>query len=223
MLIQPISVSPWQANCYVVVTDEASKECLIVDPGITGADAVRSVLAQRQLVPVALLGTHGHVDHIGDAHLLADEFGIPLYLAAADHRLVEHPAEGLGPQGASMVKQFTGSETLPAIEDLRDWGDGLHAAGLTVTPFAAPGHTPGCTLLEVTGPDGSVVFTGDVIFAGTIGRTDLPGGNMTTMRESLQRIAQHFPAETTLLPGHGQPTTLARELEANPYLQPDSL
>lgn len=219
MLVQPITVSPWQSNCYLVRVSEEASEVLIVDPGITAAGPVAAAIEELGLEPVALLGTHGHVDHVGDAHLLAARFGIPLYLAEADQAWLTRPGEGLGPRGNAMMAQMTGSDQLPAVEDVRDLGEPFEAAGLTVTAFAAPGHTPGSTLLTVSEPGVEVVFTGDVLFNGTIGRTDLPGGSMEQMRESLARIAASFPPEVPLLPGHGEPTTLAAELSANPYLQ----
>lgn len=223
MLIQPITVSPWQANCYLLSTGEGASRCVIVDPGIAGAAQIERALRESGLTPVALLATHGHVDHVGDAHLLAGAWRIPLYLAGADQHLLTRPGDGLGPEGGALMRRLTGIETLPAVADVRDYPASVELAGLTVRAFSAPGHTPGSTLLEVTAGDERVVFTGDVIFAGTIGRTDFQGGSMTAMRDSLRRITAHFPKETPLLPGHGQPTSLARELATNPYLQPESL
>ena len=223
MLIQPIQVSPWQSNCYLVSPHENTAECLIVDPGITAAEPVVAAVAERGLDPVAILCTHGHLDHVGDAHLLAARWNIPVHLAAADQHLLIRPGDGLGLQGAAMMRQLTGSDVLPPIADVRDLDGPLTLARIQVTPFPAPGHTKGSTLLEFTSARTSVVFTGDVLFAGTIGRTDLPGGSMTEMRESLRRIAQHFPAETPLLPGHGQPTSIGQEVESNPFLRPEHL
>ena len=223
MLVQPITVSPWQSNCYLVRVSEEASEVLIVDPGITAAGPVAAAIEELGLEPVALLGTHGHVDHVGDAHLLAARFGIPLYLSEADQAWLTRPGEGLGPRGNAMMAQMTGSDQLPAVEDLRDLGEPFEAAGLTVTAFAAPGHTPGSTLLTVSEPGVEVVFTGDVLFNGTIGRTDLPGGSMNQMRATLASIVEEFPPDSPLLPGHGQPTTLGNEIASNPYLQPNTL
>ncbi|WP_220486408.1 MBL fold metallo-hydrolase [Tessaracoccus sp. MC1865] len=223
MLVQPIPVSPWQANCYVVSASEDVSECVIVDPGITADEPVGALIRERGLSPMAILATHGHLDHVGDAHLLAARWRVPVYLSTADQHLLTRPADGLGPSGAAMLRQLTGSETLPAIDDVRDYGEPFTVAGLTVEAFAAPGHTKGSTLLRVSSSRTTVVFSGDVLFAGTIGRTDLPGGNMAEMRDSLRRIVEHFPAQTPLLPGHGQPTSLAQELASNPYLQPGNV
>ncbi len=222
MLIQRLVVSPWKSNCYLVSEGESSTQCVIVDPGITGAEAVEAALAERGLSPVAILVTHGHVDHAGSAHTLAAHWEIPVYLAEADQHQLTRPGAGLGPNGDAIVIQYLGRADLPAIEDVRDWDGSFELAGLTVTPRPAPGHTPGSTLLEVSSSEATAVFTGDVLFAGTIGRVDLPGGSMTQMRDTLRRITHEISPDIALLPGHGEPTTLAREIATNPYLQPDN-
>lgn len=223
MLVHPIPVSPWQANCYLVSASADTTGCVIIDPGISGADAVEAALSERSLTPEAILATHGHLDHVGDAHLFAAKWSVPVYLDHADQHLLTRPAEGLGPQGAMLLRQLTGSDTLPPIADVRGYPERLEVAGLVVETFAAPGHTKGSRLLQVTSPQVGVVFSGDVLFAGSIGRTDLPGGSMTEMRDSLRRIIESFAEDTPLLPGHGQPTVLSQELATNPYLQPGSL
>ena len=108
MLIQPIPVSPWQANCYLAVSDENSGECIVVDPGITGAEAIEAALTETGWRPVAILGTHGHIDHVGDAHLVAAKWDVPCYLAAADQHLLTRPGAGLGPHGTALVAQLLG-------------------------------------------------------------------------------------------------------------------
>src|SRR5690606_3830653 len=113
---------------------------LIIDPGIGATPAVDQVLRERGLTPVAILATHGHLDHVGDAHLLAAAHGIPVYLAASDQHLLTRPGDGLGPHGNAMMLQLTGGETLPPVGDVRDHDGPRHLAGLTVTPFPAPGH-----------------------------------------------------------------------------------
>ncbi|SDY70277.1 MBL fold metallo-hydrolase [Tessaracoccus flavus] len=223
MLIQPIQVSPWQANCYLVAAREDADQCIVVDPGITGADAINAALAERSWLPAAIFCTHGHIDHVGDAHVLAGDRRVPVYLAQADQHLLTRPADGLGDQSVGLLQQLLGSEVLPPIADVRNLDERVDVAGLTIVPTSAPGHTKGSTLLTVSTAAGSVVFTGDVLFAGTIGRTDLPGGSMAEMRETLRRIVANFPEGTPLLPGHGQPTILADEIAGNPYLQPESL
>lgn len=223
MLVQPIVATPWQSNCYLIRASEGSLETLIVDPGITAAPQISAVVEELGLRPVALLGTHGHADHVGDAHVLAARYDVPLYLAAEDQAWLTRPGDGLGPRGDAMMLQIAGTAELPPVADVRDWDGPFTLAGLTVTPFPAPGHTPGSTLLRVESDTAEVVLTGDVLFRSTIGRTDLPGGDMGQMRSTLAAIAQSFPPASLLLPGHGEATELSVELAGNPYLQPGAL
>lgn len=223
MLIEAHPVSPWQANCYLVSADVAPSEgpspCLVIDPGIMSFDVISEALKRRRWTPAAVVLTHGHLDHVGDAHLVAAAWGIPVYCPAADQDMLTRPSLGLGESFTGIIEQFLGADALPAPAEVRGLDESFELAGLTIRPFAAPGHTRGSTLLEVSGTTRTVVFTGDVLFAGTIGRTDLPGGNMAEMRGTLRRIRDSFPGDVELLPGHGPATTLAAEASGNPYLQ----
>lgn len=227
MLVAAHPVSPWQANCYLIATDgdavDGARECLVVDPGITAHDVIGPELEGLGWRPVAVLVTHGHLDHVGDAHRLAAEHRIPVYCAAADQPMLTQPSRGLGAAAVPILQQLLGGDALPMPADVRNLAGPVEAAGLTVTPFPAPGHTEGSTLLEVSDGTETVVLTGDVLFAGSIGRTDLPGGSMTAMRESLRRILDHFGDDVSLLPGHGPATTLGAERSRNPYLHPTFL
>lgn len=218
MLVSRIVVSPWQANAYLISGSGEGGECVVVDPGILGAGSIAAELDRLALTPVALLATHGHLDHVGDAHLLAEEYGIPLHCAVEDHPMLTTPSLGLGEQMVPMIQQFLGRDALPPVADLRAYDGPLEIAGLTIVPTPAPGHTPGCTLLEIGDGTETLLFSGDVLFKGSIGRTDLPGGSMTEMRRSLAALVQRFDAGLSVLPGHGQATTLEAEIATNPYL-----
>lgn len=218
MLVSRIVVSPWQANAYLVSGSTAGGECIVIDPGILGAGSIVAELDRLTLSPVALLATHGHLDHVGDAHILAKEYGIPLYCAVEDHPMLTRPSLGLGSQMVPLIHQFLGRDALPAVADLRPYDGPVELAGLTITPTPAPGHTPGCTLLEVADGEETLLFTGDVLFKGSIGRTDLPGGSMSEMRRSLAALVERFDSSLSVLPGHGQATTIEAEIASNPYL-----
>ena len=223
MLIEAHPVSPWQANCYLIAADEPighdPAPCIVVDPGIMSIEVVREVLVRRNWKPVAVLATHGHLDHVGDAHLVASTWDVPVHCAQQDQPMLARPSLGLGESAIPLIQQFLGADALPVPAHLRPLHASFEVAGLTITPLAAPGHTAGSTVIEVSDSTTTVVLTGDVLFAGTIGRTDLPTGNMTQMRDSLARIATSFPGDVALLPGHGPATTLADELAHNQFMQ----
>lgn len=221
--IETIPVSPWTANCYLIAADPASSGCLVVDPGVTGSEPVSAALDRLGWSPETILCTHGHLDHAGDAATLAAVWNVPVRCAKADQGMLSRPSAGLGPGLVPLIRQLIGEDELALPEDLRDHETFRTSCGLEVRPHAAPGHTPGSTLLEVGDATGKVLLTGDVIFRGTIGRTDLPGGNLEQMRATLRGIIEAFPDETVLLPGHGEPTTVGAEKLHNPYLQADFL
>ena len=224
MRIHRLVVSPWQANCYVVQPFDDAPDVVIVDPGLQGADLVDAQLQQLGLNPVALLGTHGHIDHVGDAHLLAERHEIALYLTEADQPLLTKPGLALSPNSAKFLPQMLGgTDELPPVRSVVSLRDEQEIGGMQVRVLPAPGHTKGSAIIDVTVGDQRVLLSGDVVFAGSIGRTDFPGGSMAEMRDSLRRILTAFDHELMLLPGHGDATTLAAEAATNPYLQDDFL
>lgn len=194
----------------------------MVDPGIGAASVVERALARLELEPVAVLLTHGHLDHAADAHLLGGRFRIPTLCHPADHAMVTQPSLGLGPAFADALAAW-GIDEVPQPPGLRGFEPTEQIAGLQVTCTHSPGHTPGSVVLRVEDQGEAVVLTGDVVFAGSIGRTDLPGGSMAEMLQSLRRIVDEVPEDLALLPGHGRSTTLAAELHSNPYLSRDFL
>ncbi len=217
---------PWQANCYLAAT-AAGRECVIVDPGVGAGDGVRQLVAAHGLTPAGVLLTHGHIDHIASAAELADEWGVPAWIHAADRELLTDPAAGLDPSVAPLLAEVLGPEPLAEPSDLRLFDTGVEVAGLTFDVIHAPGHRPGCVLLRtaLTGsPDvDAVVFSGDVLFAGSIGRTDLPGGDHTVMLDTLRGPVLGLADASAILPGHGQQSLMGRERATNPYLQADYL
>lgn len=219
MLIHRLVVSPWQANCYLIQPG-SSPDCVIVDPGVLGGDTILGQIESLGLQPVAVIGTHGHIDHVGDAHVVANSFDVPLYISEQDAPLLTHPGLALSPESATLLPQLLGGkDTLPEVGKVVTLLPQQEIGGLEVRMMPAPGHTKGSTILDVRAGGERFLISGDVIFAGSIGRTDFPGGSMTEMRESLRRIRDTFDGSLMLLPGHGPDTTLERELETNPYMQ----
>lgn len=223
MFLTSFPAGPFQANCYVVSLD--GRRCVVVDPGVNAFDGVRSIVADRGLSVEAVILTHGHPDHVGGAADVADHHGVPAYLHAADRELFD--VSLLGEWAVQIIERFGVNHVEPA--DLRDLvgGESLELAGIPFTTQVAPGHRPGCMLWRTPLPEPlpqapeltELIFTGDVVFAGSIGRTDLPGGDDAVMRTTLRDVVLSLPDTAALLPGHGPETTMAHERATNPYLQ----
>ncbi|MFT3862189.1 MAG: MBL fold metallo-hydrolase [Micropruina sp.] len=226
MFLASFPSGPWQANCYLAAV-AAGRECVIVDPGVGAAAGVRQLVAAHGLTPAGVLLTHGHIDHIASAAELADEWDVPAWIHADDRELLTDPAAGLGPSGRGLLSQVLGDTRLAEPSDLRLFDSGLDVAGLSFEVLHAPGHRPGCVMLRtpLAGHDHAdqVVFTGDVLFAGSIGRTDLPGGDHAVMLETLRGPVLGLSDSSALLPGHGQQSLMVAERATNPYLQADYL
>ncbi len=214
MLIDGRSLWLADTNCYVVASEKGGL-CVIIDapPDIP---AIEELVAAHDLTPVALLATHGHIDHAGGGGAAA-RFAIDAHLHPDDEFLALDPASqirrlfGAVPPGAEDMFEFPA--TYRALAD----GDRLEMAGLVIDVIHTPGHTPGHCCFHLD--DAGILFSGDQLFAGSIGRTDLPGGDYETLMRSMKEKVMRLPAETQVLPGHGPTTTLAHERRTNPFLQ----
>jgi len=219
VLVAGFPAAMFGTNCYVVAT-APGQECLVVDPGIGVGEALEELLAEHRLRPVAVLLTHGHLDHTFSVTPVCGARGIPAYVHSADRYRLADPITTLGPQLKAM---FGDALTWTEPDDIRELSDGaaLSLAGLELTVDHAPGHTEGSVLFRTagTGQEPPMCLTGDVLFAGSIGRTDLPGGDPQAMTASLRTKIVTLADETVVLPGHGPQTTIARERATNPYLQ----
>jgi glyoxylase-like metal-dependent hydrolase (beta-lactamase superfamily II) len=209
------------ANCYLVAP-APGEECVIIDPGQDAERGIEELLDRYRLKPIAVLLTHGHVDHIWSVAPVCGAKGIPAYIHPDDREMLADPAKGM----SLMAKQqFLGGMTFSEPDDVKPLQDGeiVSLAGLDFTIGHAPGHTPGSvtfrSIAETPGgaDDLDALFTGDLLFAGSIGRTDLPGGNHETILESLARTLT-LPDATVVLPGHGPTTTIGDERKTNPFL-----
>ena len=192
--VHALTLGAYQVNCYII-HDEKSPSCCVIDPGYE-ADTIVDKLSQLGLTLEAILLTHGHFDHVGAVRDLAADTGCQVWVCADDLALPTNLTAG------PLCYTNTYAE-----------GTGLHLAGLDISVLQTPGHTPGsvCLLAENT------LFSGDTLFAGSCGRTDLPGGSWEQMQSSLKRLAG-IEANLWVLPGHGESTTLDEEKRHNPYL-----
>jgi hydroxyacylglutathione hydrolase len=217
MLVTGFPAGSFQTNCWLAATGPGS-EALVVDPGQDALPGIAELCARHRLKPVAALLTHGHLDHLWTVAPLAGAHGIPAFVHPADRHLLTDPLAGFAPEA---LEAF-GWLRLQEPDDVRELADGqvLELAGLKLTVDHTPGHTPGHVAfrLPAEGSEPPRLLAGDLVFAGSIGRTDLPGGSMREMLASLASRFLTLPDETVVLPGHGPETTVGRERAYNPFL-----
>jgi hydroxyacylglutathione hydrolase len=211
MLIAGFPAGYFQTNCYLVAPGPHA-EAVVVDPGQDALPGIEDLCARHDLRPVAALLTHGHLDHVWSVAPLAGARDIPAFIHPDDRHLLSDPLAGFGPEARA---SFGGLE-LQEPDDVRELADGqvLQLAGLQLTVDHTPGHTRGHVTFRAPG----TLLAGDLVFAGSIGRTDLPGGSMDEMLASLASRFLTLPDETEVLPGHGPQTTVGRERAGNPFL-----
>lgn len=222
MLVTGFPAEAFGTNCYVVAAGPG-EQCLIVDPGIGVLDQLDEVLAQHRLFPAAVMLTHGHLDHTFSVAPVCGARGITAYVHPADREMLADPAKGLS---MNLDELFGGRMQYSEPDDVAELTDGatLALAGLEITVDHAPGHTGGSVLFRLPGAGSSweaeqICLSGDVLFAGSIGRTDLPGGSTDTMLTSLRDKILPLADDTVVLPGHGPATTIGRERASNPFLR----
>ena len=222
MFVTGFPAGSWGTNCYVVATAEG-QDCLVVDPGQDSMGPLADVLREHRLRPVAVLLTHGHIDHVWSVAPLTAGHGIPAYIHADDRYRLEDPAGSSFAFAREQLLAMTqGALELTEPEDVRTFADRdtLEIAGVPLVIAHAPGHTEGSTafIAERDRNRPPVMLSGDLLFAGSIGRTDLPGGDPIAMQESLRRVVLPLEDDTVVMPGHGELTTIGRERATNPFL-----
>lgn len=222
MLVKGFPAGAWGTNCYVLA-DAPGGECVVVDPGQDSIDAVTELVREHRLRPVAVLLTHGHIDHVWSVAPVAHGYGIPAYIHGDDRYRLADPAGSTVMFARDQLMQMTkGALELTEPEDVRLLADHatLDIAGLSLAVRHAPGHTEGSVVFTrgAERDEPALMLSGDVLFAGSIGRTDLPGGSDALMRRSLSEVIAPMPDEMVVLPGHGPQTTIGQERRSNPYL-----
>lgn len=219
MLIAGFPAGAWGTNCYLVAP-AAGEECVIIDPGHEAAAGVEEAVAKHRLKPVAVILTHGHLDHVASVVPVCGAHDVPAWIHPDDRYMMSDPEKALG---RAIGQSLMGELTVGEPDDLRELTDGarLELAGLELTVAHAPGHTEGSVTFGM--PEQAdvppVLFSGDLLFAGSIGRTDLPGGDHDEILRSLARVCLPLDDSTVVLSGHGAQTTIGRERATNPFLR----
>jgi hydroxyacylglutathione hydrolase len=206
IVVDRYELGPIGTNCYVVRASREAPEAVVVDPGGEAAE-LRLALARAGARCAAILITHGHWDHLGGVADLAEGTGAPVYMPEGERALLENLPD-LVPAGV-VARGYTADTLLQGDET-------LELGGITFETLQVPGHSPAHLAFHAD----ECLFSGDVLFAGSVGRTDLPGADWETLVESIRLLGKRFPPGTTIYPGHGPPTTLGVELERNPFLAP---
>lgn len=219
MLVAGFPAGAWGTNCYLVAP-AAGEECVIIDPGHLAAEGVQEAVAKHRLKPVAVILTHGHIDHVASVLPVCGAHDVAAWIHPDDRYMLSDPEKALG---RSIGQPLMGELSVGEPDDLKDLTDGaqLGLAGLELTVAHAPGHTKGSVTFRMPERDDvpSVFFSGDLLFAGSVGRTDLPGGDHAELLGSLARVCLPLEDSTVVLSGHGPQTTIGRERTTNPFLR----
>ena len=213
VIVASFAAPMFATNCWVIASSRDS-ECLVFDPGMPDVRLQLSqILGEFNLKPVAVIATHGHLDHTFSITPVADGYAIPTYIHSQDRSALIHPEKLLSPEFAATLAGLEFVEP-GDVRELRN-GQLLDLVGLNLKVIHAPGHTAGSLMFEVSN---EVILTGDVLFAGSIGRTDSPSGSARDMQETLRTKVLPLSDHLRVLPGHGPETTIAKERRDNPYL-----
>lgn len=213
MLVAGFPAGSWGTNCYVVAT-AAGEQCVVIDPGQDAVPGIEEVLREHRLQPAAVLLTHGHIDHVFSVVPVCGAHDVPAYIHPSDRYMLTDPARSLGMPAGQPLFGLEWSEPSEVVE--LTGHDRISLAGLDFVVDHAPGHTEGSVTFRL----GDVVFfSGDLVFAGSVGRTDLPGGSWEALLESLRRVVLPLPDDLPILSGHGPRTTVGRERATNPFLR----
>ncbi|WPF65193.1 MBL fold metallo-hydrolase [Corynebacterium sp. 22KM0430] len=202
MKILTLTCGPLETNCYLALGEA---EATVIDPGMGAAALVRREIERAGVPITSIVLTHGHIDHLRDAGELSQEFGVPVHVHPADEPMLD---------GGPLLRELFDVASMVPIRDVEKLGEEVRIAGENYRVVPAPGHSPGSVLL--VGKE--VCWSGDVLFRGGIGRTDLPGSDPEAMLNTLRGPVADLPEHLRVLPGHGSETTVSHERATNPYL-----
>jgi hydroxyacylglutathione hydrolase len=207
MDVRVFTVGPVAENCYLFRKDDSDR-ALIVDPGDEPDKLIQAIEGLGVTLDGILL-THTHFDHVGAVAPVAEATGAEVWVPVIEKDVLSNIMDYVPWPGFGPFESYDAEHTL-------EGGEKLHKAGFDIDVIFTPGHSPGHVTFSI--PDEAAVFSGDVLFQGSVGRTDLPGGDWDTLVESIRMLVERFPPETVVYPGHGAPTTLGAELARNPFL-----
>jgi glyoxylase-like metal-dependent hydrolase (beta-lactamase superfamily II) len=215
VLVARVVASAFDTNCFVVAPDEG-EDCVVIDPGIGVEDGLDAMLRRHRLNPVAVLLTHGHIDHAFSVVPVCNAKNVPALIHPADRPQLTDPLSWIGMPGSPMFAGLTFAEP----DDLRELSDSetIELAGLEFLVRSTPGHTKGSVTFGARDEDGDRLFSGDLLFRGSIGRSDFPGGSFPELMDSLARTVLPLPDETIVHCGHYDDTTVGFERRTNPFL-----
>ncbi|MEJ6607206.1 MAG: MBL fold metallo-hydrolase [Candidatus Planktophila sp.] len=214
MLVEVFPAPMYATNCWVIAAG-IGQECIIIDPGMPDiSQDIKVIVSEYKLKPVAALITHGHLDHTFSLKPLADGYGIASYIHSEDREYLMRPEGALSPEFAATLGEMVFEE--PSDLRLLHNSDVIELLDMKITAIHAPGHTKGSTMFTI---NDELLISGDVLFAGSIGRTDLPSGSADAMKKSLRTKVLPLPDDLRVLPGHGPETTIKYERKNNPYLK----
>lgn len=213
MLVAGFPAQMYATNCWVLATGEGA-ECIVIDPGMPDVSLeLADLLNKHRLKPVATLLTHGHLDHTFSVVPVCDGYGIPAYIHSEDRHLLVNPAAAVSPEFGATLANLNFTEP-KEVRELKS-GEEFELVGLKIRAIHSPGHTRGSLMFLI---DGDTLLSGDVLFAGSIGRTDLPTGSNADMQKTLSKKVLTLSDEIRVLPGHGPETKIGYERKNNPYL-----
>ena len=211
-IVEGYTLGVFASNCYIAA-GRAGDSAVVIDPGQDAAELVNERLEAHGLKLEAVLLTHGHIDHIWSAAEVADAARVPAYIHPDDRYMLDDPGAALGRMGMAKMQIATPAD----VRDLAE-GDRFRFGDLSLETRHTPGHTPGHCVFVTNG----ILFSGDLIFQGSIGRTDFPGGSLDDLMESIRRVVLPMDDDTVILSGHGPETTVGVERRTNPFVLADA-